>query len=164
MDILVRFTDIFNSPCRWNCLRTHITFQHCGWCDSIPNGIGNASWDCLFIFSTPRYKQATFGQSRALLFALFQHQGNRKNDWYECIGANWLSERNEARSINFRTVLSHLNQTFSTHRAISMTWVVLCHSFLYTPGGSSQNTRWVSDVSSIFPLHDVVFCQKELQE
>jgi len=35
-------------------------------------------------------------------------------------------------------------------RVISMTWVVLCHSFLYTPGASNQITRYVSDVSTNF--------------
>ena len=35
---------------------------------------------------------------------------------------------------------------FIPHRAISMTWVVLCHSFLSTPGGSAQNRRFTSDI------------------
>ena len=36
---------------------------------------------------------------------------------------------------------------FLSDRAISMTWVVLCHSFLFTPGfGSSQNPRFTSDI------------------
>ena len=33
------------------------------------------------------------------------------------------------------------------NRAMSMTWVVLCHSFIYTPGKSTQVNRWVYDVS-----------------
>ena len=38
---------------------------------------------------------------------------------------------------------------FIQNRAISMTWVVLCHSFLYTPGKASLINRWVYDVRSL---------------
>lgn len=27
-----------------------------------------------------------------------------------------------------------------------MTWVVLCHSYSFAPGSSTQNTKWSSDV------------------
>ena len=57
---------------------------------------------------------------------------------------------NGMRQVIFKPVITILFM-FSAYRVISMTWVILCHSFLSTPGGSTQNSRWVSDVSSIFP-------------
>ena len=38
------------------------------------------------------------------------------------------------------------------NRVISMTWVVLCHSYSFTPGPSGQNPKWTSDVRLFCPL------------
>ena len=35
-------------------------------------------------------------------------------------------------------------------RVISMSWVVLCHGYSFTPGPSGQNPKWTGDVRFLF--------------